>query len=241
MKSYKISWSWIHMWHFMIYEFIYEFMYMKNFVKSFLKMLKSFLALCTRVPGGFSVFLSECVISAQTRSRVGTCWPRRVPVTRKTWKYRHTQECICTCCTGQHDTAYTPSTVKHVLELQEVTLECPIPIIPSGLEESTSIKISESESLFKFAVDLSPVLTLSTTTRRGLESRSWRCTPLLSWTSLAKCSGAPLSLTQATWLSSGPVHSLYGNCLLHAKLCDLKHNSTFLGCGAHLQQVWSEI
>ena len=36
MNSYKISWSWIHMWHFMTYEFIYEFMYMKNIVKSYL-------------------------------------------------------------------------------------------------------------------------------------------------------------------------------------------------------------
>ena len=34
----KISWSWIHMQHFMTYEFRYAFMYMKNIVKSYLKL-----------------------------------------------------------------------------------------------------------------------------------------------------------------------------------------------------------
>ena len=38
LNSYKISWSWIHMLHFMTYELIYEFMYMKNIVKSYLKL-----------------------------------------------------------------------------------------------------------------------------------------------------------------------------------------------------------
>ena len=37
MNSNKISWSWIHMLHFMTYEFRYAFMYMKNTVKSYMK------------------------------------------------------------------------------------------------------------------------------------------------------------------------------------------------------------
>ena len=42
MNSYKISWSFIDMWHFMTCEIIYEFMYMKNILKSYLKIrLKS--------------------------------------------------------------------------------------------------------------------------------------------------------------------------------------------------------
>ena len=37
MNPNKISWSWIHMLHFMTYEFRYEFMCTKNIVKSYLK------------------------------------------------------------------------------------------------------------------------------------------------------------------------------------------------------------
>ena len=37
MNSCKISWSWIHMLHFMTYEFRYVFIYMKNIVKSYMK------------------------------------------------------------------------------------------------------------------------------------------------------------------------------------------------------------
>ena len=35
-NSFQISWSWIHMLHFITYEFIWEFIYMKNTMKSYL-------------------------------------------------------------------------------------------------------------------------------------------------------------------------------------------------------------
>ena len=78
MNSYKISWSWIHMWHFMTYEFIYEFMYMKNIVKSYLNSGVSRFQMTASAPAAAAgrVSASDYLIRVRTSLRALGTGPR---------------------------------------------------------------------------------------------------------------------------------------------------------------------